>query len=89
MNTLSIGSSSKAVQVSCSEVELTVELADDRRITAPIVWFPRLSDAATEQRNTWEILGEGTGIHWPQIDEDTSVAALLAEKPSVECSREA
>ena len=88
MSTLSIGSPPKAVQVSCSEVELASEQADGRRIAVPIVWFPRLSDAATEQRNTWKSLGEGTGNHWPQIDEDISVAALLVGKLSVEYSRE-
>ena len=89
MDTLSIKPPPRAVRVSCSEVELTVELADGRRIAVPIAWFPRLSGAATEQRNTWEILGEGTGIHRPKIDEDISVVSLLAGKPSVEYSREA
>ena len=77
-------SSPRAVQVACSEDELTLDLSDGRRISVPIVWFPRLAEATVEQRNVWEFLGCGAGIHWPLIDEDISVAALLAGSPSVE-----
>jgi hypothetical protein len=41
------------------------------------VWYPRLLRATTDQRNDWELIGEGEGIHWPQIDEDLSVAGIL------------
>ena len=54
------------------------ELADGRTISAPLVWFPRLYQASKEQRENWELLGDGNGIHWPEIDEDLSVAGLLA-----------
>ena len=89
MNTLAIESPPRAVQVACSEAELAVDLSDGRRIAVPIVWFPRLAEATVEQRNVWEFLGNGTGIHWPQVDEDISVAALLAGSPSVEYSHDA
>ena len=55
-----------------------VELVDGRTITAPLVWFPRLSQATEEQLANWELLGNGEGIHWPDVDEDLSVAGLLA-----------
>ena len=61
-----------------SEDELTVELADGRRISAPLVWFPRLLAADAAERQVWELLGDGEGIHWPSVDEDLSVAGLLA-----------
>jgi len=54
-----------------------VHLQDGRSLTVPIEWFPRLRDATPEQRNRWELLGPGLGIHWPDLDEDISVAGLL------------
>jgi hypothetical protein len=57
---------------------LTVGLADGRTIVVPVVWFPRLASASAEARSTWELLGDGEGIHWPDVDEDLSVEGLLA-----------
>ena len=64
--------------VEVSDDELTVWLADGRAITVPLVWFPRLIAADAEARSKWELLGNGEGIHWPDIDEDLSVEGLLA-----------
>lgn len=58
--------------------ELTVWLADGRTVTVPLVWFPRLLTANAQARGKWELLGDGEGIHWPEIDEDLSVEGLLA-----------
>lgn len=55
-----------------------VILADGRRISVPLEWFPRLRDASEEQRSKWRLIGGGVGIHWEDIDEDLSVAGLLA-----------
>ena len=74
----------RASSVTCIEQELIVSLADGRQISVPLVWFPRLAKANAEQRADYEILGDGEGIHWPQIDEDISVFGLIAGKPSVE-----
>lgn len=63
--------------VAVTEHELIVELADGRRISAPLVWFPRLLAADPAERQSWELLGDGEGIHWPAVDEDVSVAGLL------------
>lgn len=54
-----------------------VHLQDGRSLTVPLEWFPRLRDATPAQRNNWRLIGPGTGIHWPDIDEDISVAGLL------------
>jgi len=54
-----------------------VHLEDGRSLTVPLEWFPRLRDAPPEQRNRWELIGPGLGVHWPDIDEDVSVARLL------------
>jgi Protein of unknown function (DUF2442) len=68
---------SKAREVSINDDELTVLLADGRKISVPLAWFPRLLHATTDQRQNFELLGEGEGIHWPDVDEDLSVAGLL------------
>jgi len=54
-----------------------VHLQDGRSLTVPIEWFPRLRDATPEHRSHWRLIGPGIGIHWPDIDEDISVAGLL------------
>jgi len=54
-----------------------VRLSDGREISAPLAWFPRLHHATNEQRQQWELIGRGVGIHWEAIDEDISVAGLL------------
>jgi hypothetical protein len=66
-----------AVDVTVMEDRILVVLADGRELTAPLAWFPRLADATVEQRRNWRLIGRGHGIHWPDIDEDISVASLL------------
>ncbi len=56
---------------------LVVHLKDGRSLTVPLEWFPRLRDATPEARTRWELMGHGLGIHWPELDEDLSVAGLL------------
>ena len=67
----------KAREISVDDDELTVLLADGRKISVPLAWFPRLLHATADQRRNFQLLGEGEGIHWPEIDEDLSVAGLL------------
>jgi hypothetical protein len=55
-----------------------VGLADGRVIKVPLVWFPRLTNASSAARYKWELLGDGEGIHWPDLDEDLSVEGMLA-----------
>jgi hypothetical protein len=66
-----------ASEVFVSEDELTVHLVDGRKLSVPLVWFPRLLHGSREQRNQFELIGEGEGIHWEELDEDISVAGLL------------
>jgi len=73
-----------ASDVQVTDDELIVELVDGRRIAAPIVWFPRLLSASLEARTNWRLIGEGVGIHWPDVDEDISVNGLLKGLPSIE-----
>lgn len=73
-----------ALSVTVSEDTLSVELSDGRTIAAPLVWYPRLSHGTAEERNAWRLIAAGRGIHWPALDEDISVANLLAGQPSAE-----
>lgn len=84
MGTLTIEAPPRAVGVRCSHDQLTVDLADGRTISVPLVWFPRLVLGTDSQRQAFELMGSGTGIHWPDLDEDISVAGLLAGTPSRE-----
>ena len=72
----------RAKEVSVNDDELSVLLADGRRVSAPLAWFPRLLRATPAQRANFEIIGDGRGIHWPEVDEDLSVAGLLRGTPS-------
>ncbi len=72
----------RAKQVTVTEDELSVLLADGRRISVPLAWYPRLLQATPQQRQRFELLGDGYGIHWPDIDEDLSVAGLLRGAPA-------
>ena len=57
---------------------MEVQLTDGRLISVPVIWFPILHAATPEQRERYEIGGGGTSLHWEEIDEDISVAGLLA-----------
>lgn len=61
---------------------LVAYLEDAREIRVPLEWFPRLRDATDQERAEFRLIGQGVGIHWPQLDEDLSVAGLLAPEAS-------
>ena len=67
----------RAMHVHFSADRLFVLLADTRELSIPLAWFPRLLAATAQQRDRWELIGQGTGIHWPDVDEDISVPRLL------------
>ena len=74
--------SARATRAVVGSKELRVELTDGRSISAPLEWFPRLAGATRGERADWRLIGAGVGIHWPRIDEDVSVAGLLAGGPA-------
>jgi hypothetical protein len=57
---------------------MEVYLTDGRIISVPVIWFPLLHEATPEQRERYEIGGGGSSLHWSEIDEDISIAGLLA-----------
>jgi hypothetical protein len=77
----------RAQEVLVTEDELTVSLVDGRRLSVPLAWFPRLLHASPAQRSNWHLLGDGEGIHWPDVDEDLSVAGILRGTPAPRKSR--
>ena len=72
------------VNVADTENTLTVDLADGRTLSVPLVWYPRLVHATPQERDNWELLAEGRHIHWPDLDEDLSLESLLAGRKSGE-----
>ena len=81
---MSIAASAEArIQaVSITDDTIAAQLADGRTITVPLAWSWRLSEATPEQRAQFEIIGSGSGIRWPEIDEDISVEGMLHGVPA-------
>lgn len=77
----------RAEDVTITDDVLTVELSDGRSISAPLAWYPRLMHGTPEERSHWRLIGGGSGIHWPSLDEDISVENLLAGRASGESQR--
>ncbi len=75
----------RAVQV--SSTTLTFEVEDGRSVSAPLIWYPRLADGTPEERENWRLIGAGYGVHWPDLDEDISIEALLQGRRSLESDR--
>lgn len=74
----------RAQSVSVSDDALAADLVDGRTITAPVAWFPRLEHGTPTERANWRLIAGGEGTHWPDLDEDISVASLLAGRRSGE-----
>lgn len=66
-----------ATKIWFDKENMWVALTDGRQLSIPLVYFPRLLNATSEQRNNYELSGGGTGIHWEEIDEDISVPGLI------------
>ena len=66
-----------ALELSFDTNMMWVSLADGRKLGVPLAFFPRLLGASAEQRQRYEFSGNGTGIHWDELDEDISVEGLL------------
>ena len=65
-----------------TEDTMAVDLVDGRTIIVPLVWFPKLLDATTDQRRNWQVSGAGYGLYWPDVDEDLSTDGLLHGAPA-------
>ena len=74
----------EAQNAAVTEETLIVNLTDGRAISLPLAWYPRLAYGTPRERDNWRLIGRGEGIHWPDLDEDLSVAGLLAGRKSGE-----
>jgi hypothetical protein len=73
-----------AESIRFSDDSMTVQLDDGRSLSIPLLWYPRLLHGTNQERLKYELIGDGEGIHWPELDEDISVEGLLAGKTSAE-----
>ena len=76
------GAEPRVTAVEVTDQLIIAHLLDGRTISVPLAWSWRLNDATPEQRAHYEILGDGTGIRWPDIDEDISVRGMLEGAPA-------
>lgn len=80
MSTLAVKFDEHAVGINFTQDALHFVLADGREISTPLEWFPRLRDATDAQRKNWRFIGNGIGIHWPDIDEDIAISTVMRGK---------
>ena len=81
MNTV-VSDIPRIMEMQVTDEVITARLADGRTISVPLAWSWRLSEATPEQRNNFEIIGTGLGVHWPDIDEDISATGMLYGLPA-------
>lgn len=86
MNTVVNTGEARIKDISVTEDSITAHLFDGRIISVPIAWSWRLSEATLEERANYKIIGDGHGIHWPDIDEDISAEGMLYGIPALKRS---
>lgn len=84
MTTLTLETEPIANQVTVTDEKLIVELADGRSLIVPLAWYPRLMSASHEERQNWQLLGDGYAIEWVDLDEHIGIEGLLAGRRSGE-----
>lgn len=87
MTILTLDSEPLAVQIQVTEEKLIVDLADGRSLIVPLSWYPRLLHASPEERQNWQLLGDGYAIEWVDLDEHIGVEGLLAGRQSGESQK--
>jgi hypothetical protein len=86
MNTV-VKTEALIVDIQITDETITAHLTDGRSISVPLVWSWRLADASPEQRANYEIIGDGEGVHWPELDEDISAQGMLSGIPAPRAAR--
>ncbi len=84
MSTLVLEIDPLATTVAVTDDDITVGLADGRRIVVPLAWYPRLLNASPTERQNHRLLGDGYAIEWPDLDEHIGIEGLLAGRHSGE-----
>ena len=77
-----VSTDARVKEVSVTEELITFRLVDGRVVSVPLAWSWRLSEATPAKRNKFEIIGDGDGVHWPDLDEDLSVEGMFHGIPA-------
>ncbi|NCN44713.1 MAG: DUF2442 domain-containing protein [Piscirickettsiaceae bacterium CG_4_9_14_3_um_filter_43_564] len=77
MATLQINNNPKVELIHFTDAEMQITLDDGRKLSIPLAWYKTLFSATKEQLATYELIGDGEGVHWPLLDEDLSVKGFL------------
>lgn len=77
-----VSAESRIGHVDVTDETITAHLVDGRVISVPLAWSWRLSDATPAQRANWQLIGDGHGVHWPDVDEDISAEGMLSGIPA-------
>lgn len=80
--TLAVSPEPRIRDLKVTSTSITARLTDGRSISVPLAWSWRLSEATPAQRSNFEIIGDGQGIHWPDVDEDISAEGMLRGSPA-------
>ena len=81
MNTVA-SNEPRIVSLDVTEDSIRAELADGRTVSVPLAWSWRLAEVTPEQRKNFEFIGNGEGVHWPDVDEDISARGMLQGIPA-------
>jgi hypothetical protein len=87
MTTLVLEVDPMVANVTITDDQLIVDLADGRRLMVPLAWYPRLLHASPAERQNWQLLGDGYAIEWPDLDEHIGIEGLLAGRRSGESQK--
>ena len=77
-----VSTDARVKEVSVTNELITFNLVDGRIISVPLAWSWRLTEATPAQRANFEMIGDGVGVHWPDVDEDLSVEGMLHGVPA-------
>ena len=87
MTTLTLEIEPLATKVQVTEDRLIAELADGRSIIVPLSWYPRLMNGTVQERQHWQLLGDGYATEWLDLDEHIGIEGLLAGRRSGESEK--
>ena len=79
---IAVNADARVKNVTVTDNLITFQLVDGRVISVPLVWSWRLSEATPAQCDNYEIIGDGQGVHWPDVDEDLSVEGMFNGVPA-------
>ncbi|MEG4028776.1 MULTISPECIES: DUF2442 domain-containing protein [unclassified Microcoleus] len=87
MTTLVLETEPLVIKVTVTDEKVIVDLVDGRSLSVPLAWYPRLLHGSPEERQNWQLLGDGYAIEWVDLDEHIGVEGLLAGRRSSESQR--